>query len=40
MIADRAHNASWRIGEVKTSARKRVRFIDTPHTPHGWDDPA
>ena len=24
-------------GEVIDLGGKRVRFIDTPHTPHGWD---
>jgi len=24
-------------GETINLGGKRVRFIDTPHTPHGWD---
>jgi flavorubredoxin len=36
-IADRAPRA-LRDGEtIDLGGGKRVRFIDTPHTPHGWD---
>jgi flavorubredoxin len=35
-MADRAPKM-LRDGEVLDLGGKRVRFIDTPHTPHGWD---
>ena len=35
-VADRAPRA-LKDGEVIDLGGKRVRYIDTPHTPHGWD---
>lgn len=35
--ADRAPRALADCGVIDLSGGKRVRFIDTPHTPHGGD---
>jgi hypothetical protein len=35
-MADRAPR-SLANGEVVDIGSKRIRYIDTPHVPHGWD---